>query len=300
MNLRNIDLNLLVVLDMLLDEAHVSRAADRLGMSQPAASNALERCRHLFDDPLLERRGSAMRRTAKGDALRRSLKNALAEMKAVLDPPEVALADIKQSVRLIMSDLPAAMVVPLLVARLQASAPGINLVIMPWHGADVALASLENGDADLAMSVFPAIGDAFHRRDLMFEDYRIVMRAGHPAAADFHLDAWLDYPHVIVSGHGFTRGPLDDTLDRLGRFRRVAVVVPSFQLVPPLLMASDLIAMLPRHCLPSDEAQAFVTFEPPIAIEGFPLHLAWHHRLHEDRAVQHVAGLIESIFSEAF
>ncbi|MDW3685186.1 LysR substrate-binding domain-containing protein [Cupriavidus sp. CV2] len=297
MNLRAIDLNLLTVLDALLDEAHVSRAAQRVGLSQPAASSALERCRHLFKDRLLERAPGGMQLTPKAQALRAPLKLALASVAAVIGAPEVDLASLSQTVRVRMADHPAVLVARQLHRQLAASAPGLNLVLQPWQGADAALDALARGDSDLAVSVFPAPGSDFRRRPLLREHYVVAMRRGHPASRDFTLARWLDYPHVLVSGRGDIQGPLDDALAGLGLARRVGMVVPSFMMVPPLLADSDLIAMLPSRCLPEDPAQALATFAPPVAVEGFSLHLAWHVRRDDDVAVRHVAGLIEGLLA---
>lgn len=292
MNLRSIDLNLLVILDALLDEAHVSRAADRLGLSQPAASSALERCRQLFHDPLLERGRGTMRLTPKAEALRVPLKNVLAGLSAVLEPPVADLATLRQTVRVVMADHPAAFIVGGLHAKLAATSPNIELVIQPWHGAAAALENLAKGAIDLAVSVFPQVDATFHRKELLREHYVVAMRRDHPAAAAFDLDRWLAYPHVLVSGRGETRGALDDALQAYGRTRRIGIVIPSFQMVSPLLAASDLIAMLPSRCV-SDAA--LVLFAPPIEIAGFPLHIAWHTRRNQDPGVQHVAAAIEEL-----
>jgi len=297
MNLRSVDLNLLVVLDALLDEAHVSRAADRLGLSQPAASSALDRCRHLFGDPLLERGRGLMRLTPKAEALREPLKNVLAELSAVLDPPKVDLKTLRQAVRIVMADHPATIIAGPLLERLARSAPGIDLILQPWHSATAALDSLAKGTTDLATSVFPVIDPSFRRKDLLQERYLVVMRKGHPAAKGFDLDRWLAYPHVLVSGRGEARGALDDALARQGRTRRIGIVVPSFLMVPALLTGSNLIAMLPSRCLPAKPERTFAIFEPPIAVEGFPLHLAWHVRRDQDPGVQHVASVIQDLFA---
>ncbi len=298
MNLRSIDLNLLVVLDALLDEGHVSRAAARLGLSQPATSSALDRCRHLFGDPLLERGRGVMRPTPKAEGLRAPLKALLAQVEAVLDPPAVDVAAISQVVRIVMADHPAVAVVGPLHERLGRSAPGIDLVVQPWHGAAAALDLLARGAADLAVSVFPALDPTFRRRDLLDERYVVLMRRGHPAARRFDLERWLAFPHVVVSGRGDTRGALDDVLARQGRTRRVGLVVPSFLMVPPLVAGSDLIAMLPSRCLPAAARRDFVVRDPPIPVDGFPLHLAWHVRRDRDPAVRHVAGLIEALLKD--
>ncbi|ATU90778.1 LysR family transcriptional regulator [Phyllobacterium zundukense] len=296
MNLRSVDLNLLVVLDALLDEAHVSRAADRLGLSQPAASSALERCRHLFNDPLLERGKGMMRLTPKAESLRVPIKNLLAEVEAVLDPPAIDLATLRQTVRVVMADYPAVVIVGPLHQELAKSAPGIDLVIRPWHGGPSdALDGLAKGTIDLAASVFPKIDVSFRRHELLQEHYVVMMRKEHPAAAGFNLEKWLAFPHVLVSGRGHTSGALDEALTVYGKERRVGIVVPSFLMVPLLLAQSDLIAMIPSLCVPKDGAKNFALFEPPIPVDGFALHLAWHVRRDQDPAVQHVAGIIQRL-----
>ncbi|MBR0681888.1 LysR family transcriptional regulator [Roseomonas eburnea] len=295
MNLRSFDLNLLVILDALLDEAHVSRAADRVGLSQPAASAALQRCRLLFRDRLLERGRGTMHLTRRAEALRAPLKSLLAEVHRLVDPPEVPLAEIRQTLRLAMADHPAGLVLPSLQLALARSAPGIDLVVQPWRGAEAARMALIDGDTDIAVSTFPPMEDELHRTELLHEHYVVVMRSGHPAARRFSLRSWVQFPHILVSGRGERRGPVDTALAERGLARRVGLVVPSFQLVPPLLAASDMIATLPSRCVPN--GPGFATFPPPVPVEGFGLHLAWHRRRHGDTALQHVAGLLRQILS---
>ncbi len=298
MNIRAVDLNLLPVLDALLEEAHVSRAASRLNLSQPAASAALDRLRHLLGDPLLERGRGGMRRTAKAEALRAPLKDALAAVAAVLDPPAPSLAALRATVRVTMADAPAATVIGPLYARVAAEAPGLDLVLLPWAGAAAALEALAKGATDLAVSVLPE-AEAIHRAELLREEYVVAMRRDHPAAGGeagpFDLDRWLAHPHLLVSPRGETRGPLDAALLAHGRTRRVGLVVPSFLLVPAALAGSDLLAMVPSRALPPEAAASLRLLPPPIPVEGFPLHLAWHARRHGDPAVRHVGGLIRAL-----
>lgn len=296
MNLRSLDLNLLVVLDALLDEAHVSRAADRVGLSQPATSAALQRCRHLFRDELLERGRGTMRLTAKAEALRAPLKSLLASVIELIDPPDVPLNEIRRTLRITMSDYPALLVTALLQQKLQKSAPGIDVVIQPWHGADAARLQLVQGSADLAISVFPPAQDELHREELLVEHYMISMRENHPAAANLSLETWLHYPHILVSGRGDTRTALDDDLAGRQLTRRVGLVVPNFQIVPSLLRGSDMIAMLPSRIVAAEDG--LVTFPPPIPVGGFALHLAWHSRQASDKALQHVAAIVASLLRE--
>lgn len=290
MNLRSLDLNLLVILDALLDEAHVSRAADRLGLSQPAASAALQRCRHLFRDELLERGRGTMRLTAKAESLRAPLKSLLAGVTDLINPPELPLAQIRQCLRIVMADYPALFVTGALQRALADTVPGIDLVIQPWHGAAAAKAAPVEGSTDLAISVFADDDVDIQRDEVLAEHYVIALRPGHPAIPGFDLERWLAWPHILVSGRSEARSLLDADLAHLGRTRRVGLVVPSFGMVPDLLRGSDMIAMLPSRVMAA--AGDLVTLPTPIPVTGFSLHLAWHQRRTKDRALRHVAAML--------
>lgn len=296
MNLRSIDLNLLVVLDALLDEAHVSRAAHRLNLSQPAVSNALQRCRDLFGDPLLERGRGTMRRTQRAEALRGPLKSILAELKDLVDPPEIPLSALRQTVRLTMADDPTFRIAGPLLTALQASAPGVTMIFQPWNGSAAAARDLLNGETDIAVSVFANQIDGIEQITILEETYVVAMRRDHPAAKHFDLDAWLKFPHVLMSGTGEMQSPLDAQLATLGRTRRIGAIVPSFQLVPSLLAHTNHIAMLPKHGFDLYAHPLLTSFDPPIEVNGFPLHLASHTRQSNNSGVQHVIAEIRKIF----
>ena len=125
---------------------------------------------------------------------------------------------------------------------------------------------------------------------MLTEHYVIALRHGHPATASFNLDQWFTWPHILVSGRGETRSPLDAQLARLGRSRRVGLVVPSFGMVADVLRGSDMIAMLPSRVMAT--AGDLTSLPTPIPVNGFPLHLAWHRRRAKDRALQHVAAIL--------
>ena len=291
MNLRSFDLNLLVILDALLDEAHVSRAADRLGLTQPTTSVALQRCRHLFDDELLERGRGTMYLTSKAEALRMPLKSLLAGVVDLINPANVPLAEIRQTLRIaIITDYPALFVVGPLQQELQRTAPGIDIIIQPWHGTNAARTALLDGSSDLAFSIFPPSADDLHRQEVLVEHYVIAMRAGHPAAEAFSLEAWLAYPHVIVSGRGDIRTAVDTEFETRGLSRHVGFVVPTLQMVPTLLEGSDMMAMVPSRVMRN--FGGLISFPPPIPIADFPMHLAWHRRRARDPGLQHVAAIL--------
>jgi len=289
-------MNLLVVLDALLDEAHVSRAAHRLNMSQPAVSSALQRCRDLFGDPLLERGRGGMTRTLLAETLRAPLRSILAEVETLLDPEELPLDRIERVVRITTADDPAALLACPLVERLARNAPGITVAFRPWRGQDAVTRELLDGDTDIAIAVFDREIENVEIWPLVDVEYIVAMRKGHPAAAGFDLDTWLACPHVVVSGRGDLRTPLDSRLAVMGCRRRVALVVPTFQLVPPVLVATDLMAMLPRQSIAAHAHLDLAVFPPPVTVDGFTLKVAWHVRQNFDRAVQHVSEIVREAF----
>lgn len=292
MDLRRVDLNLLVILHVLLDEAHVTRAAQRLQLSQPATSAALERARRLFDDRLLIRGQRGMVLTPKADRLRRRLETVLAEMEDVLELRDEDLARIQQTVRLSMSDSMVSELAPVLFRHLATHAPGVDLVFVPWLGPGAAQDQLASGAVDLAVSQFPDIGPSYMRRLVSFEEYRVVMRRGHPAGKEFGLQAWLAWPHVMASGRGDPRSALDRLLRAEGLERRIGAVVPTFGLVLDLVRSTDLLANVPRHILGNAESLGLEHHAPPLEIPGYELHVAWHRRLQGDPVTGHIADFI--------
>ena len=288
-DLRSVDLNLLVVLDALLEESHVSRAAIRLHLSQPATSGALDRLRHLFGDRLLERRRGGMRLTPVAEALRAPLRDALGTIATLVRRGETDLSMVRQTVRVMIADVLAVTLLPALHVHLMRTAPGITLSVLPWRGGMEAVRQLAAGEVELVASVLPTLDPAFRKVFLFDEHYVAAMRLEHPAAQGFCLHSWLEYPHVVVSGSGSATAGLDTVLAVSGLSRRVGVVVPSFIMVPPLLSGSDLVALLPSRSVTPEVAPRLATFMPPVPVDGFRLDLAWHMRHDEDPVIRHVA-----------
>jgi DNA-binding transcriptional LysR family regulator len=290
MNLRSIDLNLLVVLDALLDEAHVSRAASRLGLSQPAASAALDRCRAMFDDPLLERYGSTMRLTTTAESLRGPLREVLSGIGEVLGQRELDFADVRRTVRIVMADVLVALCIPALCDVVGSKAPGIDLVLCQWMGGVSGLEQVERGAADIVVSTFKDATDPgrFHIRDVLEQDYVVAMSEHHPAVAGFDLDKWLAWPHLVISSSADTHAILDEALAGVARSRRVGLSLPSFLLAAEVLRECRMIGMLPAICVAGDLGRGLATFRPPIPIAGFTLKLARHRRHDRDPAIRFV------------
>jgi DNA-binding transcriptional LysR family regulator len=179
---------------------------------------------------------------------------------------------------------------PTLVAAVNAEAPRIDLIFQPWASRNDAVTALVKGTADIALAAFPDAGRSdLHVENVLDQDYLVAMRDGHPASRKFDLDGWLARPHILVSSGGRTTGALDKALARIGRERRIGVVVPSFLVVPDLLRASDMIALLPSLCTHARWSQGITIRPPAIAVDGFTLSLAWHRHRVNRRLILFVA-----------
>jgi DNA-binding transcriptional LysR family regulator len=285
-DLRRVDLNLLVALDALLDERSVTRAAARLHMSQPAASRALGRLRALFADALLVDGPGGYLLSARAEELRPALRQILAGIGTMLETNAFDPAAATGSVRLLMTDLEAAVLTPHLLSRLAAEAPGLDLDILPPGPAP--LEALENDAADAVVGVIDEASAGIRRRKLLDDRLVTFMRRGHPAAGqELTLERYLAFDHVAVSITG--RGPsaVDERLAAMGHVRRVRVRVPNFFAAAEIAASSDLVMTLPASLARTAMgAQRFVTRPPPIGPSHFALSLVWHAR-HQD-APRHI------------
>jgi len=279
MDTRKVDLNLLVALDALLTEPNVTRAARRLGLSQPALSAQLARLRDLFGDPLFLPAQRGLTPTARAMELQAPVRQALDQMHEVLargrgfDP---ATADL--TVALACSDYVQVAVIAPLVLDLRVSAPKLRLAIHQLDGSLLG-PQMVSGVVDLAVMTPATAPPALRTRRLFHERYVTIARRRHPTVKGrLTLDDFVALEHVVVSprGGGFG-GPVDTALGKLGRKRSIAVSTASFLFVPELVARSDLIATVPER-LVRGRADGVQVLEPPLAVDGFTIGLVWHER----------------------
>jgi DNA-binding transcriptional LysR family regulator len=274
-----LDLNLLRALDALLDERNVTRAAQRLSLTQPAVSAMLTRLRESFGDPLFVRSQRGIVPTERALQLAAPLKQVLSEIEQLLQPQAFDPAEAQMTLTIASTDYALRAVVVPFLARLRHAAPGIRAVIVPVQHERLQ-AQLESGDVDMAL-ITPQTSPAdLHARRLFDERYVCVMRADHPAAARrLTLERFCALDHALVSyAGGSLSGVTDEALASIGRARRVTVSVNSFLVLPDILLTSDLIAVVPSRLAQGVGGLAVV--EPPLAIPGFTKTLAWHERTH--------------------
>ncbi|MBR1120351.1 LysR family transcriptional regulator [Bradyrhizobium lablabi] len=264
MNLNSLDLNLLVALDALLKEASVSRAAMRIGLSQPAASHALQRLRDLLRDPLLVRNGARMELTPRAQALRGPLAQALDQVRGLFEPDAFDAASSERHFRLMMPDLAVELLVPPLMEKVTKIAPNVTIDVVPWRGPAIFTAEFAR-TIDLVIS----IGDAFkgfHRQRLYTDSDALAVRRGHPVGARLKKrEAFLKARHVAVIIRGQSQDLIDMWLRSKGIERRIALVVPGYIEALHVAARTDLVAFVPRRLIGALSKQlSLATVDPPL------------------------------------
>jgi DNA-binding transcriptional LysR family regulator len=248
MNLAALDLNLLVALDALLLEANVSRAAVRIGLSQPAASHALQRLREVLGDPLLVRAGSRMELTPRAHGLRGPLAQVLDQVRGLLIPDDFNAASSERRFRLMMPDLAVELLVPRLMEKVTRLAPNLRLDIVPWRGPAIFSAEFAR-TIDFVISIGNAF-KGFHRQLLYTDRDALAVRRGHPVGAKLkRRDVFLEARHVAVVIRGQNIDLIDDWLRAKGIERRIALVVPGYIEALHIVARTDLVAFVPRRLI---------------------------------------------------
>ena len=285
-NLRRLDLNLLLTLDVLLSEHSVTRAAQRLNFSQPSVSVHLAKLREALGDPLLLPGPRGMRPTARADELRQPLHRALEALESAVSPAgEFDPAEAKNLWRVAAADYGAAVILQPALIGLRSAAPGTRLAILQAVPSRIAKWA-EHGEIDLALHTSEGAQSGLHRRALFTERYVLAGRLGHPRLKRRPtLAQFCDLDHVIVSpdGGGF-QGVTDEVLSKVGLARRVVLSVPHFLFVPSVLASTDLVAMLPARLVRDTKRLRVV--EPPVNVPGFEMAMLWHERVDRDAAHQ--------------
>lgn len=288
-NLRGLDLNLLRVLDALLRERHLTRAAKGLGLSQPAASHALSRLRAHLGDPLFVRSSAGLEPTPRAAALAPKLRSAmLALSECVTGMPAFDPLTARTSFTLSTADYGSFVLVPPLLEHLSRQAPGVNVWVRSVR--EDTFAELARGDADVHAGPIAqgATAPGIHMEPLFEEEFVCVVRKDHPRVrGPLDLDTYADLPHVFVAPRGTPGGIVDQVLAKHRRKRRVAIAVPQFLLAPFLVSKSDMVLTIGRRVAEDFAAMLPLRIlEPPITIPPFVTQLVWHERTQGDPAHQ--------------
>ncbi len=287
-DLRGIDLNLLVSLDALLEESNVTRAAQRLHLTQPAVSTQLARLRQMFGDPLLipAPSGRGMTRSVRGAELMAPLKAALAQLEVLVreQPSFDPFADTRRFAIAGSDQAVAVLGFRLMRAWPERAGPNVQLAFVT-AGQSTSVDRFERGEIDLLIGSERMVPTWAKARKLYDERFVFVQRKRHPrGTSPLDLDTYCALDHVLVSTSGGSFfGFMDEHLEALGRSRRVALSVQHFTAVPELVALTDYVSTLPSR-LVTHHRDKLDVFELPFEAHGFSMSAAWHPRSQLDPA----------------
>ncbi len=287
MHIYGIDLNLAVVLDALLKEHSVSRAAKRIGLSQSATSHALARLRAVLGDPLLVRTRHGVTPTARAEAMAAPLADALASLeRTLLAAPRFEARTARRRFQIAATDYAELLVVPQMLAAVAKQAPGVDVWVRPM--SDDALPALRRGELDLVLGVFPpsALGGGLHASPLLEDRLVSIVRRGHPLARGKLTPArFAAAHHALIAPRGNPGGPIDDALAERGLRRRIMFATPHFVVAPHAIVDTDLVLTLAERIARfyADQLPLRV-LEPPLRLPRIRLAMIWHEQHDADPA----------------
>ena len=277
-NLRKLDLNLLIALDVLIAEASVTRAAERLNMSQSAMSHALKRLRTILNDDILIRTSREMEVTLYASEMGDRIRQILREIQSTLLEKETFNpATAQETFRIAASDYVEATIGIHLVQQLTTQAPGIRIRISNLD-KETVMDAIDDNRIDLVINAPLPLKSWHVEQNLYREEFVCVVRSDD-ALTELSVEDYLKRSHLLVSMRDDFQGAGDKILKRQQQSRQVIWSTPHFMAVPFLLANSDCVALLPqRMAQQCAKAMDLKLLSPPIEIEGFTVSMIWHQR----------------------
>ena len=292
--LQRVDLNLLVALAVLLDERHVSRAADRIGLSQPATSRALQRLRRTLDDELLVRTRDGYQLTPRAERIRHELAGILPRLEVLFGTEGFDPATATDAFRLLGTDFATTVLGPGLAHRMSREAPCTSMTFRHWH--DGVFDDVSRGLVDLAfvaVTIDPAL-----RSELLFEDRFVCLMADtNPLAGQesLSLDDFLGAAHIVVHVLQGEQSAVDRRLTELGRHRTAALSVPYHTAAVLAIPDTPLVATLPERLVSTLDNPRLRVVKAPVEVEPMPYLMTWHPRLDDDPAQRWLRDLVRVV-----
>ena len=299
MDIRSVNLNLLVAFDALVEEHSVTRAARRVGVTQPALSASLAQLRTLFEDPLFRRTSHGLEPTPRALELAAPVRQGLRLLGNALTPPSFDPKTAHRTFVVAASDYVEFVLLPPLLRRIAAEAPGVTLEVKPW-GLHEVPALLARNEADLMIGFFDQVPPHHLAKPLFDEDYVIIARQRHPKLnRRLTLARYLACGHVLVSQRSNSPGSVDRALAALGKSRRVAARVSHFLMVPMLVARTDLVAALSRRVAePFAASLGLRTLPPPLLLPRSRIGHVWHEQLETDPGQRWFRAQVERAAAE--
>lgn len=297
MHYKGLDLNLLVVLDALLAEQSITRAAERIYLSQSATSGALARLREFFEDELLTQFGHKMVLTPRAEALINPVRNVLLQADEIITrSPAFTPQSSTRSFRLMMSDYVAAVMMPETLHRLEMVAPGVKLELL--SNAETPIQTLERGEVDFLIAPRQYVSQTHPWEPLFDDGYLCAVWSENPLVGDsIPLERYLGLGHVVAR-FGKERTPAVDEwfFERFGHKRRIEVVAMAFNLLPQFVVGTNRIATMPESL--ARRCAAYLPLRllrPPVEIPRLNEVIQWHRYRNGDPGTSWLRGLLKEI-----
>ena len=300
MDLRQIDLNLLVIFNQLLLDRRVSTSAERLGLTQPAVSNALKRLRTLLNDELFVRTARGMEPTPYAMHLAEPVGNALSSLQNAFSQRDAfEPATSSRTFTLAMTDIGEIYFMPPLLDALARLAPHIKISTLRNTSGNLRV-DMESGSVDLALGLLPHLQTGFFQRRLFYQRYVCLFRQGHPMATNpISLEAYSAAAHVGVMAENTGHGEVDAQMERSGIKRQIRLVVPHFVAVGHILQSTDLIATVPeRFAQRCEKPFGLLTSPLPVKLPEIAINLFWQAKYNREPANMWLRHLIVELFSD--
>jgi DNA-binding transcriptional LysR family regulator len=295
----NIDLKLLKVFDAVHRCGSLSKAADRLGLSQPAVSQALARLRERFDDPLFVRTPQGMEPTPHAIELLRLVVRAIAAIEDTMAcHPVFDAARSRRLFRVGLTDIGQIVLLPQLLPHLRELAPQVQ--VEAFNISDQTPSMLETGGIDLAIGFIAEFDARFYQQALFDERFVCLSRAGHPRIRDtMSLQAYVAEEHVVVTTSGTGHLVVDRTVERLKIERKVALRIPSFLALSTIVGSTDLLCTVPRRAglIMARHGEVSV-FDPPFELPAYTVRQHWHERQQFDPGCQWLRRTVAALFGQ--
>jgi DNA-binding transcriptional LysR family regulator len=293
MNWGAFDLNLLIVFDAVMQERNVTRAGDRIGLSQPAVSHALSRLRHMLKDELFIRTPEGMMPTPRAEQLAEPLRRALSDMQLALEPESFVPSEASRRFEVAVNNYAAVVLAPSILMTVIATAPGIRLDLRPSGLRDMP-ALLDRGEHDLAIGTFDDVGERFARAPLLEDSFVVAMRRDHPALRqELTAEALAGLSHLEISSSGEDATFVDECLKERGLARNVTHRAPRLS-AAAILSSTDIVAVL-SHRLGEHWVRTYglatceLPFESPSICSG----MLWHRRFDNQPGHRWLRGVIQ-------
>jgi len=284
MNLRGLDLNLLAVFDAIYSEGNLTRASKKLGLSQPAMSNALSRLRLALDDPLFSRSAAGMTPTWRAQLLAPSIRQALQLVQsAIVESTRFDCSTATRTFVIAVEDYGEVVIMPRFMHWLRRVAPGVQIKIRP-EPASALKSELSAGTVHLAMEYSDVDDEALHVQHLLDESFVPLVRMDHPIAGDkLTIEQYVGLPHVVYARRRTRGSMVDQELRKLGVTRKIALQVPHFLSMPLIVHNTDFICTIPER-MARVYAKHFglKPMKVPIQFPSVPLYLMWSKALAND------------------